>query len=74
MKYRILIDGLKLGVTAAKEEGFDKWQIFEMCLGIYEGVDVEIYADPKLDDDQMGEIRAGLQQKKRMEGENETTN
>ena len=73
MKYRILIDGLKLGVTAAKEEGFDRWQIVEMCLGIYEGVDVEIYADPKLDDDQMGEIRAGLRQK-REEDENETTN
>lgn len=73
MKYRILIDGLKLGVTAAKEEGFNKWQIVEMCLGVCDGVDVEIYADPKLDDDQMRDIRAGLRQK-RMEGENETTN
>lgn len=73
MGYRIVIDGLKLGVTAAKEEGFDRWQIVEMCFGIYEGVDVEIYAGPKLDDDQMGEIRAGLRQK-RTEVENETTN
>ena len=72
MGYRIVIDGLKLGVTAAKEEGFAKWQIVEMCLGICEGVDVEIYADPKLDDDQMREIRVGLQQK-RMEDENEVT-
>lgn len=73
MGYRIVIDGLKLGVTAAKEEGFAKWQIVEMCLGMYEGVDAELYADPKLDDDQMRKIRAGLQQK-RMEDENETTN
>lgn len=73
MKYRIVIDGLKQGVTAAKEEGFDRWQIAEICFGIYEGVDVEIYADPKIDDDQMGEIRANLRQK-REEDENETTN
>lgn len=73
MEYRIVIDGLKLGVTAAKEEGFRKWQIIEMCLGICEGVAVEIYADPKLDDDQMRDIRAGLRQKKE-EDENEITN
>ena len=73
MKYRVMIDGLKQGVTAAKEEGFDRWQIVEICFGIYEGVDVETYASPKLDDDQMGEIREGLRQK-RMEDENETTN
>lgn len=73
MKYRILIDGLKLGVTAAKEEGFNKWQIVEMCLGICDGVDVEIYADPKLDDDQMRDIRAGLRQK-RKESKNEIAN
>ena len=62
MGYRTVIDKLKQGITAAKEEGFDGWQIAEICLGIYEGVNVEIYANPKLDDDRMNEIRAGLQQ------------
>ena len=73
MGYRTVIDKLKQGVTAAKEEGFREWQIAEICFGIYEGVDVEIYASPKLDDDQMNEIRAGLRQM-REEDENETTN
>jgi len=73
MEYKTAIDKLKQGVTAAKEKSFDRWQLVEICFGIYEGVDVEIYANPKLDDDQMGDIRVGLRQK-REEDENETTN
>ena len=34
MGYRTVIDKLKQGVTAAKEEGFREWQITEICLGI----------------------------------------
>ena len=57
------IEDAKKWLIENKIEGeFNFSQMFEIGEGLDWGVDVSIYADPKFDGEQMGEIRKGLEE------------
>lgn len=51
---------LELEMKRYEEQGFDDWQLYEIRKGLEEGVDVTKYADSKLTDEEMAEIRKEL--------------
>ena len=62
MKLYLKEKNKKEKIEKYQEMGFKEPQMYEIELGLEQGLDVSKYADPKFDEDQMEQIRKGLKQ------------